>query len=197
MMVKTIVVLMLSTFLMLTMAADNQKTTADNVKPVLKPGDVKNFIKNFPAVSRELKQLGADIDGRKGDINSMAAALAVNAKYRAVLQKHGWDEHFFQKWFTIMRGYAGVKYKDKMKESQPKIAESLKQIENNPHLSADMKKNMKKQLTALQGTLGQSMIFNVHKDDLALIKPHMILIEKTLEEMKRERRKNRRKNRNK
>jgi hypothetical protein len=164
-------------------AQDPAKTPA---KPVLEKGDVMKFIKTFPLLKKDFDKFGAVYSAKKGNV-TIPDALRANSQYHGILKKHGWDEHFFNKFFTIVRGYSSIVYGKEMKKADPEIAKALKQIEENAHLSDAMKEQMKKQIMATKGVSkmqSQMMKQWVHPKDLALIKPLVKELKKVMDESK-------------
>jgi hypothetical protein len=153
-------------------------------KPVLVKGDVVKFIKTFPLLKKDLKRLGATYSAKNGNV-TIPEALKASEEYNAILKKHGWDEHFFVKFMTIARAYSTIVYGKEIKNADPKIAKAIKDIESNPHLSADMKEKLKAQLLATRGILkqqGKALMQNLHPKDLALVKPRVKELKAVMEE---------------
>lgn len=152
-------------------------------KPILKPGDVKHFIKTFPLLKEELKKFEVKYDGKSG-IMTYPEALMVSQEFLGILKKHGWDEHFFAKTAAICLGYSMIIAGKEMKNADPKFAKAMKEIESNPHLSADMKKQLIEQLKSVKGTMKEQQKLikrNVHKADMEFIKPHIEDLKKLFE----------------
>jgi hypothetical protein len=156
----------------------------DAPKPILKPGDVKHFIKTFPLLKKEFKKFQLKYDGKAGII-TYPDALAASSEFMDILKKHGWDEHFFQKIAAIATGYSMIVAGEGIKNADPQIAKSIKEIESNPHLSDDMKKQLLEQIKNVKGTLQQqqnALKNTSHQEDMELIKPHMEELKKVFEE---------------
>ncbi len=144
-------------------------------KPILKPGDVKHFIKTFPLLKEEFKKFEVKYDGTSGAM-TYPGALKASGEFLGILKKHGWDEHFFAKTAAIAMGYSMIIAGKEMKNADPKIAKAIKEIESNPHLSEAMKKQMLEQMKTIKGAMKvQQMALkrNAHKADMELIKPHI------------------------
>ncbi len=152
-------------------------------KPVLKPGDVKHFIKTFPLLKQEFKKHEVKYDGASGAM-TYPEALKASGEFLGILKKHGWDEHFFAKTAAIAMGYSMIIAGKELKDADPRIAKAIKDIEKNPALSDDMKKTLIKQLTTVKGAMKQQRkVFktNAHKADMVLIKPHIEDLKKVFE----------------
>lgn len=175
-----VIFLFLSAFLVAEQAAKNEK------KPVLEAGDVMKFIKTFPLLKKDFEKYGAKYDAKAGNI-TVPEAMKASSEYQAILKKHGWSDFFYNKFHTIVMGYASIVYGKEMKNADPKIQEALKKIEENPHLSDAMKEQMRKSVAMAQGALAnqKEMMKNwVHQKDLALIKPHVDELKAVMEKTK-------------
>ena len=142
-------------------------------KPILEKGDVKNFVKTFPLLRKDLEKFGVKYEAKEGNID-VPTALQASQEFLEILKKHGWDEHFYQKWGVIFLGYSSIEYGKGIKEADAGIKKSLKEIEENEALSKEMKEMLKKQLMTARGamkTQEQAFTKNIHEADLALIKP--------------------------
>lgn len=142
-------------------------------KPVLKSGDVKQFIKTYPLLIKDMKKYGMKYEAKAGAV-TVPEALKASGEFQGILKKHGWDEHFWHKFTTIAMGYAFVQYGKGIKEADPKIAKALKEIEDNPALSDQMKAQLKQQLSAVKSvmkTQGEQLRTQIHKADMELIRP--------------------------
>ncbi len=153
-------------------------------KPVLKSGDVKQFIKTFPLLKKDLEKFGMKYEAKGGDV-TVPEGLKANRDFVGILKKHGWDEHFWHKFTTIAMGYAFVRYGKGIKEADPEIAKAIKEIDGNPAISDRMKAHLKKQLTAAKGlmkTQGEQLKRQIHKADMDLIRPLVEELKAVLED---------------
>jgi hypothetical protein len=142
-------------------------------KPVLKEGDVKHFIKTFPLLKKDLKDFGMEYEAKAGNV-TIPDALKASEKFLEILKKHGWDEQFFTKMATITFGYSSIQYGAGIKKATPEIEKSLKEIEANTALSAEMKEQLKKQIMAAKDMMKlqeKELGKRIHKSDLELIRP--------------------------
>ena len=152
-------------------------------QPILKPGDVKNFIKTFPLLKEDLKKFDVKYDGKSG-IVTYPEALAASQEFLGILKKHGWDEHYFEKTAAICLGYSMIVYGKEMEKVDPEITKAMKEIESNPHLSADMKKQLIDQMKAVKGVMNEqqkTLKRSVNEADMELIKPQLEDLEKIFE----------------
>jgi hypothetical protein len=157
--------------------------TEDDPKPVLKKGDVEKFIKTFPLLKGEFEKFGAKYDAKEGDV-TVPEALKVNAEFRGILKKHGWDEAFFVKMQAIMLGYTAIVYKKEMAEVGPQIAKAIKEIEATEGMSEAMKKQMVERLKASQKMMGggeSGMETSLAEADLDLIRPKIPALKELFE----------------
>ncbi len=152
-------------------------------RPLLKPGDVKHFIKTFPLLKEDFKKFDVKYDGKAG-IVTYPEALAASQEFLGILQKHGWDEHYFEKMASICLGYSMIIADKEMKNVGPEIAKAMKEIESNPHLSAEMKKQLLEQMKSVKSTVKEqqkTLKRTVHQADMELIKPNLEELKKLFE----------------
>jgi hypothetical protein len=153
-------------------------------KPALKKGDVKHFIKTFPLLKKDFENFGIKYEAKAGSI-TYPEALAASSEYLAILEKHGWDEHYFEKAAAIIMGYSSIVYGKEIKKADPQLEKSIKQIEANAYLSETQKKQMIEQIKMAKGVLkSQEQLFKkrIHKSDMDLIRPHIEAIKQVLED---------------
>jgi len=144
-------------------------------QPILKPGDVKHFIKTFPLLKEDLKKFEVKYDGKSGII-TYPEAIKASSEFLGILKKHGWDEHYFEKTAAICLGYSMIVSGKEMKKVDPQIEKAMKEIESNPNLSAEMKKQLIEQMKTVKGVMKEQQKVvkrYAHKADVELIKPHI------------------------
>ncbi len=154
--------------------------------PVLKKGDVKHFIKTFPALKKDMEKFGARTDAKEGSV-TVPEAMKASSEFMAILKKHGWDEHFFAKITTIHMGYASIVYKGAMKTAGKEMEKSIAEIKNNTTLSDAMKKQLIESMKTAKGMMkGQTTAFSkrIHKADMMLIRPLVKELKAVIEEKK-------------
>jgi len=147
----------------------------DPPKPILKPGDVKHFIKTFPLLEKEMKNLDFEYEIRDGSI-TVPEAIKSRNDLNVILKKHGWDDSFFQKTGVILLGYSSIIHGEEMKKADNAFKESFKELDSNPHLSDEMKEQLKEQMKVAQSTTKiQDTTFtkSIHPNDLQMITPHI------------------------
>lgn len=167
---KVFVLVILFTLSAVVLAEEPEK-----LEPVLKPGDVKHFIKTFPVLKEDLKKFEVKYDGKSGII-TYPEALVASQEFLGILKKHGWGEHYFEKTAAICMGYSMIVYGKAMKDADPQVAKAMKEVESNPHLSAEMKKQLIEQMKSVKGAMKehQKVVKRyAHKADMELIKPHI------------------------
>ncbi|MCK4761210.1 MAG: hypothetical protein KAW12_03355 [Candidatus Aminicenantes bacterium] len=162
-------------------------TAQEPPKQLLKPGDVKHFIKTFPLLEKEMTAYGLKYDAKSGD-TTVPEALKAKSDFLDILKKHGWDENYFGKLGTIMMGYSSIVYGAQMKQADSEMTKQLKEIESNPNIPAAMKETLKAQLKMAAGvmkTTASTLKTNIHAMDLALIRPLVDEIKKVVEQDQR------------
>jgi len=155
--------------------------------PVLEKGDVMKFIKTFPLMKEDFEKFNVEYEAKSGNIN-YPDVLRANKEFQEILKKHGWDENFFSKMTAIIMGYSSIVYKKEIKNADPQLAKSMKEIKDNPNLSAEMKKQLLEQLKSVKGVLktqSDSMSNIVSPVDLDLVKPHIDALKEVFEESKK------------
>jgi hypothetical protein len=157
--------------------------TPDVPDPVLEDGDVKQFIKTYPQLKKDLDEYGVQMDMEGGEM-SYDEALKANQEFLELLKKHGWDENFWIKSQTILMGVVILSSEEGVQESNPQFEATKKQIESNPALSEAMKKELLEKLMAAQTAMGaqkQALQQSINPLDMAKIKPHMEELKEILE----------------
>ncbi len=152
-------------------------------KPVLKKGDVEHFIKTFPLLKEELKKYEVKYDGKAG-IVTYPEAIQASSEFLGILKKHGWNEQYFAKTAAICMGYSSIVAGKAMKDADPQVAKAMKEIESNPHLSAEMKKQLIEQMKTVKGAMKEQQKVvkkYAHKADVELIKPYIDELKKVFE----------------
>ncbi len=170
----------------LTFLSINGEESKNLPNPVLKTGDVEHFIQTFPKLTQDLKALGAEYEAKNGSI-TFPDALKANEKFQQILKQYGWDNNFFTKSTTILLGYSIVAYGNQLKNVTPELQKALKEIDSNPDLTPELKKQMRDSILAAQSTLGHegSTIVNMlNPADLKLIKPFVDQLKTVLESTK-------------
>ena len=151
-------------------------------KPMLKKGDVKHFIETFPLLKKEFKDFGMEYEAKAGTV-TIPGAIKASEKFLSILKKHGWDEQFFTKMAAITLGYHNIQYGAGIKKVSPEIEKSLKELDANTALSAEMKEQLKKQMLAVKGikkSQEQQLEKRIHKSDMDLIRPFIKELKKVM-----------------
>jgi len=155
----------------------------DPPQPILEPGDVKHFIKTFPLLEKDMKDYGFKYEARGGTM-TVPEAIQSRNELLEILKKHGWDENFYQKTGVIILGYSSIVYGEEMKKADDAFEESLKEIDSNPHLSDEMKKQLKEQMIAAGSAMkmqGSAFKNRIHPNDLKMISPHIKEIQEVID----------------
>ena len=131
----------------------------------------------------DFRKLGMKMDSRKGNA-TLPEAVRTGNEYMAILKKHGWDETFWHKFNVVLQGYSYFEYQKGKKEADTSMTEGMKEIQKNPHLSPEMKKQLMANLKKVKGAMEQSagaFLKNINPADLALIKPKIKEIRNVLD----------------
>jgi hypothetical protein len=158
----------------------------ESPKPILKTGDVKNFIKTFPLISKELKEYGVKYERKSGNI-AFPEALKASSDFHKILNKYGWDKGFYIKMSTIFTGYVALVYSEEFQKAESEIKKSIKEMESNPNIPEAMKKQLKDQFKASYGVMlnsGKELKKNIHENDLKLIQVNQEDLKKLFDETK-------------
>lgn len=161
-------------------------TAQDPPESILKPGDVKHFIKTFPLLKEDINKHGIKYDAKDGTMTVPEAIQSKN-EFLEILKKYGWDENFFQKAKVIILGYSSIVYGEEMKKADSAFEESIKEIDSNPHLSDEMKKQLKEQMKAAGSSMKKQdsdLKSQIHPNDLKMISPKVKEIQKVIDEEK-------------
>jgi len=142
-------------------------------KRLLTQALLDKIVAELPPLTRELEALGKDYDEAlggpdeegdlHGEIQAALAALAADAKVKAILSRHGLNEGFWPAYGALFYGYSAVAMEAAAadaEKSQPGMGAML----------ADMVKQSKAW---------------VHPEDFALVKKNRAKIEKLFEELDR------------
>ncbi len=158
-------------------------TAEDPPKPILKPGDVKHFIKTFPLLEKDIEKHGFKYEAKGGKM-TVPEAIKSSEEFLEILKKHGWDENFYEKAGVIMLGYSSIVYGEEMKKADGAFEESLKELDSNTYLSDEMKKQLKEQMKAAKGVMkmqDSALKNRIHPNDLEMISPHVKEIQKVID----------------
>jgi hypothetical protein len=150
---------------------------------ILESGDVEHFIETFPKLETDLERYGLRYEAREGNV-TIPEALKAKDDFLSILKKHGWDENFFQKFGTIMIGYSSIVYGKEMKKAETDFDKSIKEIDSNPNLTAEMKSQFKEQMRAAQSALknqDNTLMKSIHQNDLDMVKPYIEEIKKVID----------------
>jgi hypothetical protein len=150
---------------------------------ILESGDVEHFINTFPKLEKDLEKYGLRYEAREGNV-TIPEAVKAKDDFLSILKKHGWDENFFQKFGTIMIGYSSIVYGKEMKKAETEFDRSIREIDSNPNLTAEMKSQFKEQMRAAQSALknqDNTLMKSIHQNDLDLVKPYIEEIKKVID----------------
>jgi hypothetical protein len=159
-------------------------SAVDLPQQVLEPGDVEHFLKTFRLIEKDFENFGVKHNVHDGTLTVPESIEAKN-QLLEIFKKHGWGEEFFQKAGVILMGYSSIEYGRQVKTTDSEIEKSLKELESNPNLSAEMKKQLKEQMMMakkMMATQDTTFKENIHPADRQMIMSHISELKKVLEE---------------
>jgi len=156
----------------------------------LKDADIRHFIAAIKPLDKLGKKYALDQDKdmmsqtMDGEFNPMSQSLKRIRKHEAygefkhIIQKAGFssDEEWAMVGDRVMKAFIALKMKKEM-QHQPgqggvgELEESLKQIENNQHISSEMKERLLKQIK--QSIIMIKSVSNSSPADQNALRPHM------------------------
>ena len=142
---------------------------------ILESGDVEHFINTFPDLEKDLEKYGLRYEAREGNV-TIPEAVKAKDDFLSILKKHGWDENFFQKFGAIMIGYSTMVYGKEMKNADTKLDKSIKEIDDNPNLTAEMKTQLKEQMRLVKNAMQEQKVNlkkSIHQNDLDMVRPYI------------------------
>lgn len=142
-------------------------------RQVLESGDVEHFIDTFPKLEKDFERYGLKYEAREGNV-TIPDVVKAKDDFLSILKKHGWDANFFQKFGAIMIGYSTIVYGKEMKNADSKLDKSIKEIDDNPNLTPEMKNQLKEQMRLVKNAMQEQKVNfkkSIHQNDLDMIKP--------------------------
>lgn len=148
--------------------------------PVLKKGDVENFIAHFKSIESDFNAL--DIDYKpESDLEASIAQFNDIEEINKMVKKYGYKDFadFSKKTWTITACYASIKIES---ESVPELQHIQQQIEADENLTPEQKNKALEQLS--QGLAGMQKAFSqsTNEEDVELVKPFMKKLDTLFEE---------------
>ncbi|MGC8894258.1 MAG: hypothetical protein ACP5QG_05360 [candidate division WOR-3 bacterium] len=117
----------------------------------LTDADVEKYIRDFPKLAKDFKELGESIEKTPGKPMKGLATLVGSEKMMAELRAMGWNppEKFFAVHYAIMMSTSYNAMKAGMEELPGDLGESKKQMEqllNDPNIPPDQKRQIRESL---------------------------------------------------
>ncbi|MBL1213798.1 MAG: hypothetical protein HND52_10620 [Ignavibacteriae bacterium] len=150
-------------------------TGQEEPKQILESGDVEHFIETFPKLEKDFDEYGLRYEAREGNV-TIPEAVKAKDDFLSILKKHGWDENFFQKFGAIMLGYSTIVYGKEMKTADSKLDRSIKEIDDNPNLTPEMKTQLKEQMRLVKSAMEEQKVNlkkSIHQNDLDIVRPYI------------------------
>ena len=115
----------------------------------LTANDVEHFIDHYPKMKTDFENYGVKYDQSSGEFTIPESVKALS-DFNQIIAKYGYKDYedFFMKVSSLFMAYASVKANMGMNEAEIKMKEQLKEVEENPDLSAEQKEMMKQQIEA-------------------------------------------------
>jgi hypothetical protein len=167
-------------------------------RPPLSDAQVRGFVKSYPELvelgqrhaSDAPKRRGPGAAGRdpqsamKARVEAMRAAGA-HPEVQALVRRHGFVD--FNQWIDVATRVMGVVAYSGSRGGDPaaQVARSRQQIESNPRLSPEQKRQALDQLAAAERSLAQS---RPSEADRKVVEPHLPQIEAMMRPTQRPRR---------
>lgn len=148
----------------------------------LTAADVKQFIKEYPAVIKEFEEKNIAYDDKKNsDLTGAAASKYLN-DVNKIVKKHGYKDYmdFTTKSVTIIMSYGSLKMNEDSSSSNAEMQKALQEIENSDEYTAEQKAQMKQMFQQTTSAM-QSM---ADEDNVKVVKPFEKQLEAIIEEEK-------------
>ncbi len=170
--------LALITALLLTYTISAQKP--DISKPILQKSDVERFIKNFNSIKNDFEALHVDFKP-ESDYQASLENLRNAEEVNKVLQKYGYAGFvdFSTKAWAITASYASIKMGS---GSNPEMEQLMKQVDENPNMTPEQKKQAKKQMMAAMESMQKAFSSSANKEDIETVRPFIKKLEAVFEE---------------
>lgn len=162
--------------LSISLFAQKPKTSS----PILKKGDVENFVKHFKSIESDFKAL--DIDYKpESDLEASIAQFNDIEEVNRMVKKYGYKDFadFSTKAWAITACYASIKIES---ESAPELQRIQQQIEADENLTPEQKKKALEQLSQGLASMQKAFSQSTNKEDLEMVKPYMEKLDKLFEE---------------
>lgn len=145
--------------------------------------DVNRFISSFPDIKEDLEEL--DIKYVQADNNlTMPEGVEILNKVNVIVQKHGYEDYtdFLVKAGTIITAYTAVEMGREAGSVQPEIQQAIQEIDKNPNLTSEQKKQMKEALIQSSKAMEDYSKSASTDENIAAVKPYTSQIKQMLED---------------
>ncbi len=148
----------------------------------LTDADVKKFIRDFPKLQKEFKDIDETMHGPMG--STPMGGMAANQKLNSKLRSMGWNppEKFFVVAGSITQAYFYIVASGGLDEAMGDYGEQVKQMEqmlDNPNIPPAQKKQMREQMKEMEKAqkehekqMKQMRDDEVFQHNLKVVKPH-------------------------
>ncbi|MGD2033517.1 MAG: hypothetical protein PVF73_00565 [Bacteroidales bacterium] len=150
---------------------------------LLSPDDVKTFVHSFPAIKQDFEKLNIKYDSDNHDFTLPEVAEILD-EVNDVVTKYGYTDYtdFILKTATISVTYVSIRLNEENVNAQPEFNEAIKEIEENPHYSAEQKEQMISMLKQSSQTLNAMSEDMADPRNIAVVMPFADELEVVLEE---------------
>lgn len=148
--------------------------------------DVDNILKILPEIAAKIDEL--NVNSRDEDeIRALVLSLQTHQQVMNLFPKYGMSfTAFIEKFQAVMDIYVFHMTGMAEEEFKENMSEALRELENNPYLTPEQRKQMKQnlvqtceQLKSMKETIKEKY----HPDDILLVKKNMEKIQQTLESL--------------
>lgn len=149
----------------------------------LTPGDVQHFIKHYPSLVKEFKEMDVKFN-EKNKTFDFSDALMQNQEVLNVLSEHGYNDanEFVLKTAAIALSYASIRLKEEVSMNSPEIQQALREIENSPDLTPEQKEQYKQQMMSTIESVEASGKQLASEEDIKVVEPFVDQLTEVLEE---------------
>ena len=146
--------------------------------------DVDKFITSFPDIQKDLEALDAHYI-QSDDNLTMPEGVEIMNKINDIVREHGYTDYYdyIAEAGAIITAYTSVELGREAGSIQPEIQKALNEIEQNPYLTAEQKKDMKTALMQSSQAMEDYSKSASTDENVEVIKPYTDRIKQMLETM--------------
>ncbi len=153
--------------------------------PILHDNDLEKFIRTFPVMYREYKELGLHINPQTGNLSG-ENKLKRDKEVQRILKENDWNFMFWPKLQTITRGYSVLKY-DQLKGQHGKnIEKFIHDLKNSKWMTPEKKAELEASFAKAKKDLSTEANRRrnlVHKKDIRIIGKYIPQLDIVLKEI--------------